>query len=359
MARWPLTVVLLSCLVAPLFADGMFVPNSLHGDNVRPSSAAQKGIMLRDGPDEVLLLQTTYQDPADRFAWVVPVPSRPSEIFSAEPAFVTEVFRGTEPVVVTELGKPRKSRFKEAMGPGMGAPGAPSAPGMAGEALPPPVVVLEEKEVGDYHAVVLAATEGDELQKWLQRNQYHVPTEAEGVLSDYVRRGWVFVALKMQEQRAREQAVLTDVAPLGLRFRCPAAGLVYPLTVSRVSAPPLSALLLCVIAGRPYPCRTLAAVWLDEQVKLRRDETYGDLRRRMTREPTRLLCEFSGKAPFNYTNLGYRASDWEQGRAADFHLRQASRFFGLVAPEEMVDLTWRAFSRALAKTGKRIAARMA
>lgn len=330
MTRLPVAVLLLSCLVSPALADGMFLPGP-DFSAMRPSSAAQKGIMIREGTDEVLLLQTTYHGPADRFAWVVPVPSKPSEMFPAEPAFVTETFKGTEPVVVTRFNRP-----------GYTVPTAsgslPAAPGAAGP--PPPVQVLEEKDVGNYHAVVLAATRGDELQKWLGKNQYHLPTEAQPVLDDYVRRGWVFVALKMQEKRARAQGVLTEVAPLGLRFKCPAEGLVYPLTVSRVSAPPLTALLLCVIADEPYTCKTIPAVWLTEKVTLRRNETYGDLRRKMTRNPTRLLCESSGNPPFQYTNLGYRASDWEQGRDNDFSTRKCSRFLGLVAPEEMVDLSF-------------------
>jgi hypothetical protein len=322
---------------APLCADGCFIPPTLHGQ-AKPSSAAQKAILIPEGEDEVLLLQTTYQGPADRFAWVIPVPAEPTETFAAEPGFLTETFRGTEPVVVTELGKPRRSRFKTLGVPTAAAPPPPGAAG--GMAAPPPVQVLQEQEVGDYHAVVLAATRGDELQKWLEKNGYHLPADAQPVLSGYVQRGWVFVALKMQQQRAREQGVLTEVAPLGLRFRRPAEGLVYPLTISRVSAPPFSAILLCVIAAEPYTCTTLPTVWLTEQVKLKRDQTYGDLRRRMTRNPTRLLCEFSGGAPFHYLGLGYRANDWETREGGDFHTRQASRFFGLLAPEEMVDLTF-------------------
>ncbi|MCE5238457.1 DUF2330 domain-containing protein [bacterium] len=340
MNRLILTCLLLLSTVAaatPVLADGCFLPTTLHGQT-KPSSAAQKAIMIAEGQDQVLLLQTTYHGPADRFAWVVPVPARPSETFAAEPAFLTETFRETEPVVVTKLGQDRRRRlFKSALSAGTAAP---AAPGAAGASLPPPVQVLEEREVGDYHAVVLAATQGGELQKWLGRNGYRLPAEAEPVLSGYVQRGWVFVALKMQEQRAREQAVLTEVAPLGLRFRRPQEGLVYPLTISRVSAPPLSAVLLCVIADGPYTCQTLPAVWLTEQVEFRRNQTYGDLRRQMTRNPTRLLCEFSGGAPFHHQNLGYRASDWETGRSGNWHTRQASRFFGLLAPAEMTDLTF-------------------
>lgn len=333
MTRLPVAVLLLSCLVSPALADGMFLPGP-DFSAMRPSSAAQKGIMIREDADEVLLLQTTYHGPANRFAWVVPVPSKPSEMFPAEPAFVTETFKGTEPVVVTRFNQPGHT-VATASSSLPAAPGAEAAGGP-----PPPVQVLEEKDVGDYHAVVLAATRGDELQKWLGKNQYHLPAEAQPVLDDYVRRGWVFVALKMQEKRAREQGVLTEVAPLGLRFKCPAEGLVYPLTVSRVSAPPLTALLLCIIADQPYTCKTIPTAWLTEKLKLRRNQTYGDLRRQMTRNPTRLLCEFSGNPPFLYSDLGYRADDWEQGRQTGLETAKASRFFGLVAPEEMVDLTF-------------------
>lgn len=331
-----LLVVLAGATAASVYADGVFMPTTLSSSPTRPSSAAQKGILIKTGRDEILLLQTTYQGPADQFAWIIPVPSVPAETFAAEPAFITETFRGTEPVVVTNFGHPAPSTVKSAR-----EKAAPPAAGMAGGpggGEEPPVRVVQELNVGDYHAVVLSARAGDALQQWLAEHHYAVPAAAATTVADYARRGWVFVALKMQEQRVRAQPVLTDVAPLGLRFRCPAQGMVYPLTVSRLSAPPFSAILLCTIADAPHTCATLPVEWIKERVTLGRDETYGHLRRRLTREPTRLLCEFSGNPPFHYTNLSYRASDWEQGRNGGFYTWKASRFFGLLTPAEMTDL---------------------
>lgn len=338
----PLVPLLLLWTTAAL-ANGCFMPSapsSLNAERTKPSSSAQKAIMIRRGGEETLLLQTTYQGPSGEFAWVIPVPARPTEIFAAEPAFIEQTFLQTEPAVQTILQESKASRWYK----GVTTASAPMGPGPAmggpNPGSPSPVEVLAERNVGDYHAVVLAAVGGQALQKWLTDNKYQLPADAAAVLDGYVQKGWFFVALKMQEQRAQEQPVLTDVAPLGLTFSYPAGKLVFPLTISRLSAPPQSSLLLCTIGDGPYTCETIPSARLEKPLKLSRNETYGDLRRRLTRNPTRLLCEYSGGAPFHYTDLSFRAEDWAQGREGGFHTRRASRFFGLLTPAEMVDLVF-------------------
>jgi len=104
-------VILLVAAGAGVVADGMFVPTQKLGDAGQPSSAAQKAIIIREGPDQVLLLQTTYAGPATEFAWIVPVPELPTDVFEADPYFMDMVFVRTNPHVVTKLTGPEEERW--------------------------------------------------------------------------------------------------------------------------------------------------------------------------------------------------------------------------------------------------------
>jgi hypothetical protein len=344
-SRWLrliLVLTLAQSLAALALADGCFLGPSAVDRLSKPSSAAQKAVLIAEGPDEVLLLQTTYQGPARRFAWVIPVPSPPKEVFAAEPNFLDQVFLWTEPRLDTEITVPDQRSSRQggkggpSMGPGMG--GAPEG-GMGGAPGPPPVEVLQRLQVGDYAATVLAARDPAALTSWLQTHRYAVPDGAAEAFASYVQRGWAFVALRLLDRAVQGKPVLTDVAPLGLRFTRPAEGLVFPLAISQVSAPPLSALLLCLITDEPQECLTLPTVWLERPRRLRPGETYGALRRRLTREPrTALLGEYADQRPLYYSDLSYRRDDWTRSVRPRLERRFATRLFGLVAPAEMRDV---------------------
>ncbi len=328
--------LLLCCLGA--WGNGVFVGVSEKrlATGGRPSSAAQKAVLIREGGDEVLLLETTYQGPASAFAWVVPVPAQPSEVFEAEPQFLKAVFENTSPRSSTTLDGEEPEPSGRAMGMKKGALG-----GAAKAAAPPEQVrVLAQFISGDYRAAVLAASGANSLKAWLDRNGYHLPPDAEPNLAPYVRRGWVFVAVKLLEGAASAQPTLQSVAPLGIRF--PARQLVFPLLISRISAPALSAIMLCVIADTPMTCASLPVKWVQQGQQLQVGESYGSFRRRMTHPNARpaLLAEFSAVGAHRYTDLTYNARDWQAPRHSDVPNRHATRFFALLAKDELSDLVF-------------------
>lgn len=333
-------------LAAAALADGCFVPAAAPDRGVTVTSAAQKAVLLEEHDEEILLLQTTYRGPARRFAWVVPVPSAPREVFTAESAFLDKVFEWTEPRLATWLDEPARRVTGGRKGTLTAAPPAAGMAGGAGEPgaqQPPPVQVLQRLAVGDYQAIVLAARDSRALENWLRTNRFALPTGAQSVFAEYVQRGWVFVAVKLLDKVAAGQPTITEVAPLGLRFARPRDGLVYPLTISRLSSPPLCSLLLVVISDGAQTCRTLPVVRPHRRYRLRRGETLGDFRRAMTRvdDKPSLLCEYSAPRALGYADLGYRQEDWSRGLLAGAASnRYATRFFGLLAPAEMTDLTF-------------------
>ncbi len=246
---WALTFLsFLSCTTA--FADGGFftrrpLPGRVLG-TAQVSSASQKAVIIREGDGEVLLLQTTYAGPAAEFAWVIPVPGRPTarDVFPASPEFINAIFVATQPAIETHITDPL-SRYGHGEAMGL-RPGGPPGPGGAGLALlAPRVTVWERIEVGDYDVAVLSATGAAVLIDWLNENGFAFPLEAEQITASYVERQWYFVALRIRPGLQQEQPVLQDVKPIGIRF--PAKQLTYPLEISAVSAPENTSLLLAVL----------------------------------------------------------------------------------------------------------------
>ncbi len=358
-------------LVLLLFAgsycwgDGAFVGLRLTARSAAMSgvaSTAQKGIVI-ELPEgrEALLLQTTYHGPADRFAWVIPVPGRPGEddVFLASTDFIDEVLRHTQPEVETSITLASTLRDRpvvadrgvllDVLSAGAGKPGSPEHGGG-----PPSrrVTVYERMAVGDYDAAVLGATGPEVLLEWLAENGFSMPPAAGGVLQHYVGKGWYFVAIRMQPAAAARTEVLTDVAPIGIRF--PTPRLVYPLTISRVSSREKTSLLVVALARGPVSCPEVRLFdpplkrWLDP------GSSYGGLRRQaVAGKGLTAICEYRGPRGVPFTDLYYRQDRWFTAAEPGWEPEKlwATRLWSLVDREALVDLT---FTPAAERAGSRL-----
>ncbi len=360
-------VLLLSPTVA--FADGGFfkqapLPGRVAGAG-EVSSASQKAIVIREGDSEVLLLQTTYGGPAAEFAWVIPVPGRPTatDVFPASTEFVDAIFLATQPTIQTHIVDPLR-RYGRGMKAGLQAPAAPPG-GLPG--APERVTVWERMEVGDYDAAVLSATSAAILVEWLNENGFVFPPEAEEIAAGYVQKQWYFVALRIRPGLQQEQPVLQDVEPIGIRF--PAERLTYPLGISAVSAPEKTSLLLAVLADAPVTCNEL--IVMEPEVKTERPpgscytSVVKELLDRGNGEA--LFCEYRGAVDTNrygqmihralrsvrstdedawkmgqldLTEMSYDASEIDPAAPRDWSQLQATRFFGLLPKVALLDLTF-------------------
>ena len=334
MVRRLLCVLLLvACMAA--CADGGFTPR-LVSTSRTTSAAAQKAVLISEPGSEVLLLETTYRGPAAGFAWIIPVPETPQEVFRANGDFMDAILRQTSPVLVEHYV--RGYSGSGGLGGRSGAGGGGSSSSVAS-----PVRVLARMAVGDYEAVVLAADKsaggqaGDVVQ-WLQDNGYEVSGRLRTVLEPYVKDHWVFVALKLQEDVAEEKPLLQDVPPVGLRFRQRGRRLVFPLHISRVSAPPFTAIALVTIGTSSYICRDLPVVGVEQETTIAAGQTYGQFRRKMSREPTpALLCECcAGSLPA--LSMSYREGGDVAVKAGLGGHATVTRYFAYLKPEEMEDL---------------------
>jgi hypothetical protein len=94
---------------------------------------------------------------------------------------------------------------------------------------------VASQRVGAFDTKTIAAKTPNALLDWLRENQFAVPTNAEPVVADYVKRGWVFVAAKLHRDDAA--ATTNSIHPLSFTFRTTQP--VYPLRLTGVSNGPL------------------------------------------------------------------------------------------------------------------------
>jgi hypothetical protein len=200
----------------------------------------------------VLLLQTTYSGPAEEFSWIIPVPGLPDEgdVFLASQHFLDEAFSASKPATkVTFLSE--QGHIARQVGrdgdEGTLPPGGETAAGEEGAAAD--VTVHSRSVVGEYEATVLSTPAGQVLIDWLQGNGFHIPDDAAPIIEQYAAKNWYFVALRVSPAIAKVKRIMQDAPPIGIEFATDE--LVFPLSISRVSAPEWQRVDLVVVGPQP------------------------------------------------------------------------------------------------------------
>jgi HEAT repeat protein len=146
------------------------------------------------------------------------------------------------------------------------------------------VRVIEQKTVGAYEVAVLAATDAGSLQRWLEQNQFSYPKDNAAVIEEYVRKGWYFVALRIQieagdsfklsapgttkaapvkRSAASVHAKLAqgELHPLQISFDTPRC--IFPLKISAVNGHP-SEISIYVLSHEPLLEKSIFTQEVDE-----------------------------------------------------------------------------------------------
>lgn len=97
------------------------------------------------------------------------------------------------------------------------------------------VTELASARVGVFETKTITAKTSSALLDWLRENEFAVSTNAEPVIADYIKRGWVFVASKLS--REHSTAATNSIHPLSFTFRTEQP--VYPMRLTGVDAGPL------------------------------------------------------------------------------------------------------------------------
>ncbi len=215
-----------------LYADGMIVtPADLKAEfNYLIHEPEQKAIIFHDGQKEQLVLQVKYEGDVEEFGWIVPVPAYPEVEKSDDKLFVeiATFFYNLE----KEAQK--RERKKGPQGMGGAALGEDDEKGTRER----PVSVLEKKKVGLYDVTILAATDPDALQQWLQKNNFVLPRgeEVKEILQYYIDKKMYFIAMKIDAKGRYKKKKLSEklangiIQPISISFESP--DIFYPLRIT-------------------------------------------------------------------------------------------------------------------------------
>lgn len=217
-----LLVGLMLCMAAGARGDGgMFVSESqwkLLREKGAITEVEQKAAIFYSEGTEKLVISPAYKGEASDFAWVVPVPARPT----------VSIVKGALFHELAELAIKRpKGRAKSDALVSTG------------------VTVLERKTVGAYDVAVLKATQGKGLLGWLKTNGYRVPNSALPVISYYVRSDWHFAACRIKTPSNSKGLATGTLAPLQLTFKTKQP--IYPMRMSAVNLSEFDVLVYLVI----------------------------------------------------------------------------------------------------------------
>jgi hypothetical protein len=113
--------------------------------------------------------------------------------------------------------------------------------------------VLDKVTVGALEATTLAASDSNGLGSWLQQNGFQIPVESSSLITQYVAKGWYFVAVKL----SNEQSLDGLLDPIQVSFATDT--IVYPMGMSRAAAGGQSLRLYVVSDSRvrPVPAEAL------------------------------------------------------------------------------------------------------
>lgn len=272
-----LIVVLMTSV--PVLADGMFY----WPEDIPLEISYQQALLLFDGKQETLILQSEYNSPnsvmADSLGWVVPVPSVP-ELASVDADVAASLFAGlnasTHPrprvirisyvlllaiAFILPVGSiltllacwlsffiPAMhfvQRHRRGLIVGAFLVLVPSACAYVGvyiyprsqwNALSPAVDVVKAEQVGIYGVQVVKADQAGDLIEWLNENRFQFDEEDTQVFDQYLSRGWCFVVAQIDPSSGTDQQKVESeglAAPLIMRFQAEAP--VYPLALTSTS----------------------------------------------------------------------------------------------------------------------------
>jgi HEAT repeat protein len=173
----------------PIRADGCFVFRWDKKTDI--NEPTQKAIIVHDAGREDLLLQVKYEGPLEEFGWLIPVPSLPKVEKGSMEAFY-------------ELSQLTQRHF----GAGQDVVTLSTRGGHEES-----VEVFEIKTVGAYEVAVLSAQDSASLARWLQTHDYSIPEGKSEIVDEYVRRGWYFIAAKIQLDKGVAFKTVSTTSP--------------------------------------------------------------------------------------------------------------------------------------------------
>jgi hypothetical protein len=169
-----------------------------------PVKQAGEEIVFVDNPDSTVtaIIRITYVGPSQKFAWVVPVPGRPTIGVSSETVF-QRLDEATAPQYWVEVTVEGTCKPGDSPGAAFDAEaGTGGAPSASNTTAASPVATIDQGSVGPYEYVDVTAgpSHGDPAKvatDWLKRNGYDLTGLESKALSPYLQAGFHLLAFKL------------------------------------------------------------------------------------------------------------------------------------------------------------------
>ena len=223
----------------PVLADGCFVFRWNKKTDI--NEPTQKAIILHDAGQENLLLQVKYEGPLEEFGWLIPVPALPKVEKGSMEAFY-------------ELSQLTQRQFA------MNYAGATLGGRSSKSGLDDSVKVVEVKTVGAYEVAVLSAQDAGSLSRWLRAHDYSIPEGKAGIVDEYIRKGWYFIAAKIELNRGAAFKMVSSASPKDIAAPAKARNVIqtqlskgelHPLLISFDTPHCIFPLKISAVGGKP------------------------------------------------------------------------------------------------------------
>ena len=225
------TVILAAALTvaaspAALACGGFFC------NNANPVDQSGERILFAVAGNSVTAhIQIQYQGAAEKFSWVLPLPSVPDSVTVGTDVLFDQLRAQTDPRF--ELAW----KTVEGCSSGLACPYASAGGGDGGTSgtggqQPPGVQIVLEGETGPFNFKALKADTGQVLYEWLNEHGYDQPETAPPLIEHYVAEGYIFVAIKLLKNKSAG-----DLQPLVVRYSAPNLACI-PLRLTSIAAAP-------------------------------------------------------------------------------------------------------------------------
>ncbi len=260
------------------WADGVYLPQQ--AALKMPEITAQRAALRWKDGSETLLISSALDSESQKLGWIIPLPAAPSKIEKADPGGLKTLAMLTQPkiihdlsrvralvmagmvvlVLITATGVFRPDRLPDLLQVigllivlGLLFPFLFSAR-LGGSSTTAARSALVEKtaRVGSYDIAILRPATFEKLAAWLaEQGCAKLPAAGAPTVTDYIKAGWVFAAIRLVRDEAGENAP----HPIRIEFTTPDP--VYPLRLTALAGSSLPVELYVVadtrasVAGLP------------------------------------------------------------------------------------------------------------
>lgn len=201
------------------------------------------------------IIRIQYEGDAERFSWVLPLPSVPEISVSSE-----QVFRALRDATRPQFAISGQQIDCFGFGGSVDAASAPDeADASFGEPEPPPVVVYKSGQAGPFDYDVVGSDDPAALASWLADNSYDLPGISDDLIAHYTAQDMVFVAVRLSTGQSSG-----DIRPLSLTFEEQAPCV--PLVLTQIAAVANMPIRLWIAASQ----RAIPRNWFHVEPNLKR-----------------------------------------------------------------------------------------